>query len=283
MTNALTGSPSETCVHRHGGRLQTIYIRHLDESGLMPSSVSTSMRAVRASSVRPESTHAFRRSTPTRPAPRGLDRLELIRFLQVAQTITVHHGALAYLFGINALRASEAAAVRSRPTRDPARPPRAALGRQGQQAATMPITVPVLRVLEACRGQRTAGPLILRPLSGKYGATPTEWSCASRRPPAFHATSARTHSATRRSPTLSTPASHSATPRSSPVTPTPHHRAGAYSRRLAHGITLFVTHDRIYGRRVLRRDAIHEGPDSGASFRRGSRASARILEQGLTD
>jgi hypothetical protein len=34
----------------------------------------------------------------------GLDRLELIRFLQVAQTLTVHHGALAYLLGINALR-----------------------------------------------------------------------------------------------------------------------------------------------------------------------------------
>ncbi len=32
----------------------------------------------------------------------GLDRLELIRFLQVAQTLTVHHGALAYLLGINA-------------------------------------------------------------------------------------------------------------------------------------------------------------------------------------
>jgi integrase len=43
---------------------------------------------------------------------RSLDRLELIRFLQVAQTLTVHHGALAYLLGINALRASEAAAVR---------------------------------------------------------------------------------------------------------------------------------------------------------------------------
>ncbi len=36
----------------------------------------------------------------------------MIRFLQVAQSITVHHGALAYLLGINALRASEAAAVR---------------------------------------------------------------------------------------------------------------------------------------------------------------------------
>jgi integrase/recombinase XerD len=48
----------------------------------------------------------------------GLDPLELIRFLQIAQTITVHHGALAYLLGINALRASEAAAVRIEDYRD---------------------------------------------------------------------------------------------------------------------------------------------------------------------
>ena len=31
----------------------------------------------------------------------------------------------------------------------------------------MPLTVPVLRVMEACRGQRSAGPLILRPMSGQ--------------------------------------------------------------------------------------------------------------------
>jgi integrase/recombinase XerD len=31
----------------------------------------------------------------------------------------------------------------------------------------MPLTVPVLRVLEACRGERTEGPLVLRPLSGQ--------------------------------------------------------------------------------------------------------------------
>ena len=31
----------------------------------------------------------------------------------------------------------------------------------------MPLTVPVLRVLEACRGERTDGPLVLRPVSGK--------------------------------------------------------------------------------------------------------------------
>ncbi len=46
-----------------------------------------------------------------------------------------------------------------------------AAGRQGNKPATMPSTVPVLRVLEACPGQRTCGPLPLplplRPISGK--------------------------------------------------------------------------------------------------------------------
>jgi integrase len=97
----------------------------------------------------------------------GLDRLELIRFLQVAQTITVHHGALAYLLGINALRASEAAAVRIEDYEESLRGHRVLrLVGKGNKPATMPITVPVLRVLEACRGERTSGPLILRPLSG---------------------------------------------------------------------------------------------------------------------
>ena len=38
---------------------------------------------------------------------------------------------------------------------------------KGNQPATMPLTVPVLRVLEACRGQRVDGPLVLRPISGQ--------------------------------------------------------------------------------------------------------------------
>jgi integrase len=38
---------------------------------------------------------------------------------------------------------------------------------KGTKPATMPLTVPVLRVLEACRGERTEGPLVLRPVSGK--------------------------------------------------------------------------------------------------------------------
>jgi len=37
----------------------------------------------------------------------------------------------------------------------------------GNTAATVPVTVPVRRVLEECRGQRTTEPLALRPVSGK--------------------------------------------------------------------------------------------------------------------
>ena len=99
-----------------------LYIRQLGDSGLMDSSVVTMMHAVRgffrfahidglivsdpAVYARLPKVHRDESRT------QGLDRLELIRFLQVAQTLTVHHGAIAYLLGINALRASEAAAVR---------------------------------------------------------------------------------------------------------------------------------------------------------------------------
>jgi integrase len=96
-----------------------------------------------------------------------LDSLELIRFLQVAQTITVHHGALAYLLGISALSASEAAAVRIEDYQETLPGHRVIhLVGKGNKPATMPVTVPVLRVLEACRGDKTSGRLILRPLTG---------------------------------------------------------------------------------------------------------------------
>jgi integrase/recombinase XerD len=154
-----------------------LYIRHLGDAGLMDSSVTTMMHAVRGSfrfahidGLIPSDPAVYARLPKVHrdeSRTQGMDRLELIRFLQVAQTIAVHHGALAYLLGINALRASEAAAVRIEDYADTLRGHRVLqpVGK-GNKPATMPITVPVLRVLEACRGQRTIGPLILRPVSG---------------------------------------------------------------------------------------------------------------------
>jgi integrase/recombinase XerD len=154
-----------------------LFIRHLGECGLMPSSVKTMMHGIRgyfrfahidgmiahdpAVYARLPKVHQDETRT------QGLDRLELIRFLQVAPRISVHHGALAYLLGINALRASEAAAVRIEDYRETLRGHRVLhLVGKGTKPATMPLTVPVLRVLEECRGERTEGPLILRPLTG---------------------------------------------------------------------------------------------------------------------
>lgn len=61
-----------------------------------------------------------------------------------------------------ALRASEAAAVRIEDYSETLRGHRVLhLVGKGNKPATMPLTVPVLRVLETCRGERTEGPLVL--------------------------------------------------------------------------------------------------------------------------
>ena len=154
-----------------------LYIRSLGERGLMDSSVVSMLCSVRGffkfahiDGLIPADPAVYARLPKVQrdeSRTQGLDRLELIRFLQVAQTITVHHGALAYLLGINALRASEAAAVRIEDYAESLRGHRVLrLVGKGNKPATMPITVPVLRVLEACRGERTEGPLVLRPLTG---------------------------------------------------------------------------------------------------------------------
>jgi site-specific recombinase XerD len=155
-----------------------LYIRHLGETGLMDSSIVTMMHGVRGYfrfahidgliAADPAVYARLPKVQQDESRTQGLDRLELIRFLQVAQTLTVHHEALAFLLGINALRASEAAGVRVEDYADTMRGYRVLhLVGKGNKPATMPVTVPVLRVLEACRGQRTSGPLIRRPVSGK--------------------------------------------------------------------------------------------------------------------
>lgn len=155
-----------------------LYIRKLGDSGLMASTVSTMMHGVRGffrfahiDGLIPADPAVYARLPRVHTdesRTHGLDRLELIRFLQVSQTLTVHHAALAYLLGINALRASEAAAVRIEDYAETLLGHRVLhLVGKGNKPATMPITVPVLRVLEACRGERVEGPLVLRPVSGK--------------------------------------------------------------------------------------------------------------------
>jgi hypothetical protein len=103
-----------------------LYIRHLGDCGLMDSSVTTMMHVLRGffrfahiNGLIPSDPAVYARLPKIHQdesRTQGLHRLELIRFLKVAQTITVHHGALAYLLGINALRALRRPPSESRPT-----------------------------------------------------------------------------------------------------------------------------------------------------------------------
>jgi hypothetical protein len=156
-----------------------LYLPHLHEPGLRDSSVKAMRHGDRgflrfahidgpittdpAVYARPPRVHADETRT------QGLDRPELIRFLPVAQTITVHHGAPAYLLGINTLRASGDRRGADRgPPRDPPRPPCPCTW--SATAASPPPwqrPSPVPRALQARRGHRAAGPLTLRPQSGK--------------------------------------------------------------------------------------------------------------------
>jgi integrase/recombinase XerD len=89
-----------------------LYIRGFGEAGLMASSTNTMMHGVRGffrfahiDGLIPADPAVYARLPKVHcdeSRTQGLDRLELIRFLQVAQTITVHHGALAHRLGINA-------------------------------------------------------------------------------------------------------------------------------------------------------------------------------------
>ena len=127
-----------------------LYIRHLGESGLRPSSINTMLHGVRGffrfahiDGLIPSDPAVYARLPKVHQdesRTQGLDRLELIRFLQVAQTPTVHHGALAYRLGINALRASEAAAVRIEDYRETLRGHRVLdLVGKGSKPVTMPL------------------------------------------------------------------------------------------------------------------------------------------------
>jgi len=106
-----------------------LYIRHLGDSGLMDSSIVTMMHGVRGYfrfahidgliTADPAVYARLPKVQRDESRTQGLDRLELIRFLQVAQTLTVHHGALAFLLGINARMGATSAIGRriSAPTR----------------------------------------------------------------------------------------------------------------------------------------------------------------------
>jgi hypothetical protein len=161
----------------------------------MPSSINTMMHGVRGlfrfahidgliptiRRLRPAAEDPPGRVTYPGPGPARADPIS-----PGAQTLTVHHGALAYLLGINALRASEAAAVRIEDYRETLRGHRVLhLVGKGSKPATMPLTV------RSCASSRDAAGDGLKGRwccvrcreSRSTVVTATGWSPGSRRPP----------------------------------------------------------------------------------------------------
>jgi hypothetical protein len=231
-----------------------LYLPHLHEPGLRDSSVKAMRHGDRgflrfahidgpittdpAVYARPPRVHADETRT------QGLDRPELIRFLPVAQTITVHHGAPAYLLGINTLRASGDRRGADRgPPRDPPRPPCPCTW-SATAASPPPWHRPSpCRVLcrPAAATVQRAGP-----------AHPPTPEREADRPPQ-HLPDDPPDREDRRHPeahqpalTARTPASHSATRRSSPDTPThappstTTEPAGNLDRHGVHFLTAYV-------------------------------------------
>lgn len=93
----------------------------------------------------------------------GLSRIELSALLQTAKAASPSKWALVSLMGLLGLRVSEACAVQIESTRGESRGYRTlAIVGKGGKPATMPITVPVARAIDAAAGDRIGGSLLLR-------------------------------------------------------------------------------------------------------------------------
>ena len=93
----------------------------------------------------------------------GLDRVELGGLIATARASTPSDAALITLMGMLGLRVSEACSVRIENMQGYERGHRTLrLVGKGGKPATIPLPVPVARVLDAAAGDRTSGPLLLR-------------------------------------------------------------------------------------------------------------------------
>jgi len=94
----------------------------------------------------------------------GLDRMELGAIVQAARASSPRDAALVTLLGLLGLRVSEACAVDIEHTHGEVRGHRTlTVTGKGGKPATIPLPIPVARTLDVAAGDRTTGPLLLRP------------------------------------------------------------------------------------------------------------------------
>lgn len=90
-----------------------------------------------------------------------LDRAQMGRMMRAARETSPAHDMLVTLMGVLGLRVSEACNVSIEDFREDELGYRVLrVWGKGDKPATIPVPVPVLRVVERCRGDRTSGPLM---------------------------------------------------------------------------------------------------------------------------
>lgn len=160
-----------------------LYVRHLADSGLRPSSINTAMTPVKGFFKwamlegyvdRDPVVHVrLPRSEYRQKYP--LDREELRRVRAAAKELGGRHWALGELLTVHALRISEACGLRIENYQDTQRGHRVmTLRRKGGKTSTVPLPIAVVMALDDAAGDRTNGLVITRtdggPLSRSGGS-----------------------------------------------------------------------------------------------------------------
>lgn len=146
------------------------YTRQLIDDGLTASTVNSALAPVRmlytlahADGIIPRNptVHAWRPKIHRNRRLPWLDHVSLVRWIKISATISPRHHAVGVLAGMAALRATEIAGLQVEDwagIQDGHRVLR--FVGKGSKPATMPLTVPLIRALDAVTDGRTTGPLI---------------------------------------------------------------------------------------------------------------------------
>jgi integrase/recombinase XerD len=148
-----------------------LYIRELLEHGLRPSTVGSMLSPVRGfyrfahiDGLIDRDPAAYARLPKVHVVPKPpIPHNDLMLFLAAAKDISPRHWALSQLLGVMALRISEACSldIASFAAIEQGYPVLTFV-RKGGRTVTLPLPYPVMRALEAAKGDRTEGPIIAR-------------------------------------------------------------------------------------------------------------------------
>lgn len=147
-----------------------LYVRHLEEAGLAPSTIDRRISTVcgfyrfaHIDGVISSNPAQYVRRPRIHPSQaRGLDRGELAAFLLTAERCDHAHAALAVLLGLNGLRVSEACSANVEELGFERGHRTLRIIGKGAKPATIPLVPRTARTVDLAVGERCEGPILLR-------------------------------------------------------------------------------------------------------------------------